>query len=111
MMDRRAHGAGGRACALLAAAALCSVRIQPAHSAPDAGSLEGMPPVPRCDWAADRPCADKHLRSKAPVVLTGTGFADHLTSTRPEPFNFTPMGVNPISSGSPRVRPMGRTCG
>jgi len=31
--------------------------------------------------------------------------------TRPEPFNFTPMGVNPISSGSPHVRPMGRTCG
>ena len=30
-----------------------------------------------------------------------------------EPFNFTPMGVNPISSGSPHVRctPMGRTCG
>ena len=31
--------------------------------------------------------------------------------TRPGPFNFTPMGVNPMSSGSPRVRPMGRTCG
>ena len=30
---------------------------------------------------------------------------------RREPFNFTPMGVNPISSGSPHVRPMGRTCG
>ena len=30
-----------------------------------------------------------------------------------EPFNFTPMGVNPISPGSPHVRPMGvhRTCG
>ena len=34
-------------------------------------------------------------------------------STRPEPFNSTPMGVNPISPGSPHVRPMGvhRTCG
>ena len=35
--------------------------------------------------------------------------------TRPEPFNFTPMGVNPPSSGSPRVRctPTGvhRACG
>jgi len=31
--------------------------------------------------------------------------------TRPEPFNYTPMAVNLISSGSPRVRPMGRTCG
>ena len=31
----------------------------------------------------------------------------------PEPFNFTPMGVNSISPGSPHVRPMGvhRTCG
>ena len=26
-------------------------------------------------------------------------------------FNSTPMAVNPISSGSPHVRPMGRTCG
>ena len=34
-----------------------------------------------------------------------------LPGTRREPFNFTPMGVNPISSGSPHVRPMGRTCG
>ena len=31
--------------------------------------------------------------------------------TRRGPFNFTPMGVNPISSGSPHVRPMGRTRG
>ena len=31
--------------------------------------------------------------------------------TRPEPFNFTSMGVNPISSGSPHVRQMVRTCG
>ena len=31
--------------------------------------------------------------------------------TRLEPFNFTPMAVNSISSGSPHVRPMGRTCG
>ena len=30
---------------------------------------------------------------------------------RHEPFNSTPMGVNPISSGSPHVRLMGRTCG
>ena len=28
-----------------------------------------------------------------------------------EPFNFTPMAVNSVSSGSPHVRPMGRTCG
>ena len=27
------------------------------------------------------------------------------------PFNFTPTAVNSISSGSPHVRPMGRTCG
>jgi hypothetical protein len=34
-------------------------------------------------------------------------------STRREPFNSTPMGVNPIPFGSPHVRPMGvrRTCG
>ena len=34
-------------------------------------------------------------------------------STRPEPFNFTPMGVDSLSSGPPHVRPMGvhRTCG
>ena len=33
--------------------------------------------------------------------------------THHEPFNFNPMVVNPISSGSPHVRPMGvhRTCG
>ena len=33
--------------------------------------------------------------------------------TRREPFNSTPMAVNPISPGSPHVRPMGvhRTCG
>ena len=31
--------------------------------------------------------------------------------TRPEPFNFTPMAVKSILSGSPHVRPMGRTCG
>ena len=30
---------------------------------------------------------------------------------RPEPFNFTPMAVNPVSFGSPHVRPMGCTCG
>ena len=31
--------------------------------------------------------------------------------TRREPYNFTPVGVNPVSSGSPHVRPMGRTRG
>ena len=31
--------------------------------------------------------------------------------TRPDPFTFTPMGVNSISFGSPHVRPTGRTCG
>ena len=30
--------------------------------------------------------------------------------TCPEPFNSTPMGVNPIPSGSPHVRQMVRTC-
>ena len=30
---------------------------------------------------------------------------------RVEPFNYTPMAVNSISSGSPHVRPIGRTCG
>ena len=30
--------------------------------------------------------------------------------TRHEPFNSTPMAVNSIPSGSPHVRPMGRTC-
>ena len=36
--------------------------------------------------------------------------ADGGRCTRPEPFNFTPMGVNPVS---PHVRPMGvhRACG
>ena len=31
--------------------------------------------------------------------------------TRREPFNSTPMAVNSVSSGSPHVRPVGRTCG
>ena len=31
--------------------------------------------------------------------------------TRREPFNYILMAANPISSGSPHVRPMGRTCG
>ena len=31
--------------------------------------------------------------------------------TRPKPFNSTPMAVNSTWSGSPHVRPMGRTCG
>ena len=30
-------------------------------------------------------------------------------ATGEEPFNFTPMVVKSISSGSPHVRPMGRT--
>ena len=36
-----------------------------------------------------------------------------LDGTRRSPFNSTPMGVNSIPPGSPRVRPMGvhRTCG
>ena len=41
-------------------------------------------------------------------------FADYRgVGTRREPFNSTPMAVNPISSGSPHVRPIGvhRTCG
>ena len=37
--------------------------------------------------------------------------AGPVPGARREPFNFTPMGVNPISPGSPHVRPMGRTCG
>jgi len=36
---------------------------------------------------------------------------NQIHGTRHEPFNFTPMAVNSISSGSPHVRPMGRTCG
>ena len=38
---------------------------------------------------------------------------DNSDGTHPEPFNSTPMAANPISSGSPHVRPMGvhRTCG
>ena len=40
----------------------------------------------------------------APFIAGGSG-------TRREPVNYTPMGVNSISSGSPHVRPMGRTCG
>ena len=43
-------------------------------------------------------------QNRLPVITGSNG-------TRPEPFNFTPMAVNPISSGSPHVRPMGRTCG
>ena len=35
----------------------------------------------------------------------------HTQNLQPEPFNFTPMAVSSISSGSPHVRPMGRTCG
>ena len=37
-----------------------------------------------------------------PITVQGTSH---------EPFNFTPMGVNPISSGSPHVCTMGRTRG
>ena len=41
------------------------------------------------------------------------GVRDAERGTRHEPFNSTPMGVNPISPGSPHVRPVGvhRTCG
>ena len=37
----------------------------------------------------------------------------HREGLQREPFNFTPMAVNSVSSGSPHVRPMGvhRTCG
>ena len=45
-----------------------------------------MPPlefmdVPRCSWAADRACADVRLRNFTPVVLTDTGFTEHLANT------------------------------
>ena len=47
--------------------------------------------------------------------FSGETLAPQLLGTRHEPFNFTPMGVNLISSGSPHARctPMGvhRTCG
>ena len=50
-----------------------------------------------------------------PATVAGTGanatVYEMPDGTRPEPFNFTPMAVNSISSGSPHVRPMGRTCG
>ena len=53
------------------------------------------------------------------VVLAGMGPGDdprnvHYKGTRYKPFssfNYTPMGVNSISFGSPHVRPIGRTCG
>ena len=48
------------------------------------------------------------------LVARMTAAANALVQgTRGEPFNSTPMAVNPISSGSPHVRPMGvhRTCG
>jgi len=50
------------------------------------------------------PAADGRARAWMVQVRVWPG-------TRREPFTFTPMGVNPISSGSPPVRPMGRTCG
>ena len=52
-----------------------------------------------CGWTARRARGSKGNAS----CLT--------TRTRREPFNFTPLGVNPISSGSQHVRPVGRTCG
>ena len=52
------------------------------------------------------PCYFDQVRNlSVPWLAVGVG------GTRPEPFNATPMGFNSISSGSPRVRPMGRTCG
>ena len=44
-------------------------------------------------------------------MTTPRGVVNSVACTRREPFNYTPMAVNPISSGSPHVRPMGRTCG
>ena len=38
-------------------------------------------------------------------VHDGEGVQHHHPGTRRGPFNFTPMGVNSISSGSPHVRP------
>ena len=43
----------------------------------------------------------------APAPTSGSMPSRFVTCTRPEPFNSTPMGVNPISSGSPHVHPMG----
>ena len=47
------------------------------------------------------------------LVVRRKQYRSLLEGTRREPFNFTPMGVNSISFGSPHVRctPMGRTCG
>ena len=48
------------------------------------------------------------LRFRDPITLATSrdGYAFD-TAHAPEPFNYTPMAVNPISSGSPHVRPMG----
>ena len=47
------------------------------------------------------------------VRRDGAARGDGGAGTRLKPFNSTPMAVNPISSGSPHVRPTGvhRTCG
>ena len=60
-----------------------------------------------CGWCRPTPSTRRWCtRWTGPWVCCSTRYARR-------PFNFTPMGVNPISSGSPHVRcnPMGRTCG
>ena len=59
------------------------------------GYYESSPPLE----GADRVCTPT---TTCPAAAAGT---------RREAFNSTPMAVNSISSGSPHVRPMGRTCG
>jgi len=70
--------------------------------------------------------ASQEMANKA-IQFNGTNLGDRMIAvkfskhphvkskpgTRREPFNFTPVAVNSISSGSPHVRPMGvhRTCG
>ena len=56
---------------------------------------------------------EKHCRSFARSGTRGrqAGRPWRLSCTRRKPFHSTPMAVNSISFGSPRVRPMGRTCG
>ena len=51
------------------------------------------------------------LQFRGAVILEAVVAALLGAGTRHEPFNFTPMAANPITSGSPHVRPMGRTCG
>jgi len=89
-----------------------------------AGKVPGMVQPANCTMHGSPPTAergpvgeffseaqwDAWFASYGAMMLTHARLAQ-ANGTRHEPFNSTPMVANSISSGSPHVRPTGRTCG